>query len=438
MFDRRGFVRAAGAAGALSISSAAALAGWLDRALSLASDLMTELKSRGGAAAPATLAANEGYWTRVRSAYALSDEVVNLDHGWTNPTTLGAVNELVRGARALEALPAEELGRLFFGESRDLRAVLAEIVGVPAAEIAMVRNATEALNTVLLGIPLKKGDEVVCSAHDYFAMLDALEQRRARDGIVLRMVRPPVPAPSLGALAELYEAAIGSRTKLVLLTSPSNVTGQLLPVKRIAAAAHRAGAEVLVDGAQSLGVHEEPVSALDCDYYGASAHKWLGTPVGLGVLWIKPAKASSIWPLVPPPPGVTGMRRFEWLGTVPAYLHPAALPALALHQSLGASRKAARLRYLSSYLRRRLAQAVPEARFYTTADARMSTGINTIELPGADSDHLQKTLRDRHRILTQSMAGNSRRPEIRGLRVTPNVYTNPAELERFVAAVARG
>ncbi|MFN2456481.1 MAG: aminotransferase class V-fold PLP-dependent enzyme, partial [Pyrinomonadaceae bacterium] len=115
-----------------------------------------------------------------------------LDHGWTNPTTRAAVEELVRGARQLEALPAEELGRLFFGSSSTgVRPALAEAMGVPSAEIALVRNATEALNTVLLGLPLNTGDEIVCSAHDYFAMLDALEQRRARDGVVLRMIRPP-------------------------------------------------------------------------------------------------------------------------------------------------------------------------------------------------------------------------------------------------------
>jgi selenocysteine lyase/cysteine desulfurase len=106
----------------------------------------------------------------------------------------------------------------------------------------------------------------------------------------------------------------------VLVTHASNLTGQLFPVKRIAAAAHRVGAEVVVDGAQALGVHGDPVSALDCDYYGASAHEWLGTPVGLGVLWMRPAHVTKIWPIVPPPADVTGMRRFEWIGTAPAYL----------------------------------------------------------------------------------------------------------------------
>src|SRR5262249_56629984 len=96
---------------------------------------------------------------------------------------------------------------------------------------------------------------------------------------------------------------------------------------------------------------------------------------------MRSAHVAKIWPLVPPPPDVTGMRRFEWIGTAPAYLAPAALPALALHRSLGAARKAARLRYLSSHLRKRLSVALPNMRFYTLADPVLSLGITTIELP---------------------------------------------------------
>ena len=432
MINRRHFaIHTASAIGALALSPAATFA--------LCNRLDHELTELGDTAAPELMARNEKFWARVRGAYTLNTNVINLDHGWTNPTTRAAVDGLVRGARQLEALPAEELERLFFGRSgTKVRQALADAMGVPSNEIALVRNATEALNTVLLGVPLKAGDEIVCSAHDYFAMLDALEQRRARDGVVLRMIRPPVPAPSLDALAELYEAAIGPRTRLVLVTHVSNLTGQLFPVQRIAAAAHRVGAEAVVDGAQALGVHGDPVLALDCDYYGASAHKWLGTPVGLGVLWMRRPHVTKIWPLVPPPPDVTGMRRFEWIGTAPGYLEPAALPALALHRSLGAARKAARLRYLSSHLRKRISVALPNVRFYTLAEPVMSIGITTIELPGVDSDDLQKRLRRRHRILTQSMADNKRAPEIRGLRITPNVYTTPAELDRLVAALTAG
>lgn len=437
MTHRRDFLLGtAGALGALSLAPAQAFAERLSAEIALREWLDAELAARGPAAAPERLAEDERFWARIRRTYALNVDVMNLDHGWTNPTLRAAVDELVREARALEALPAERLWHIFTEiKETGLRPALAEVMGVPSAEIAIVRNATEALDTVLLGLPLRAGDEIVCSSHDYFAMLDALEQRQARDGVVLRTVRPPVPAPTVDAIAERYEAAIGPRTKLVLLTHPSNLTGQLLPMRRLAAAAHRVGAEVVVDGAQSLGVLEDPITSFDCDYYGASAHKWLGAPVGVGVLWMRPAHVAKVWPLVPPPPDVTGMGRFQWVGTAPAYVEPAILPALALHRTLGPARKAARLRYLTSYWRTRATAALPDARFYTTDAAEGSLGLCTVELPGIDADALQRRLRTRDRILVQSMTGNARAPEIRGIRVSPNVYTTPGELDRFVSAL---
>jgi len=248
------------------------------------------------------------------------------------------------------------------------------------------------------------------------------------------MVRPPVPAPSLDALVELYAAAMGPRTKLVLLTHPSNLTGQLLPVRRIAEAAHRVGAEVVVDGAQSLGLLEDPVTSLGCDYYGASLHKWLSAPVGMGVLWMRPEHAGKVWPLVPPGASAKGMGRFEWIGTNPEYVGPALLPALEIQRSLGAARKLARLRYLNRYWRTRAAAALPEARFYTNDDETMGCGLCLVEVPGADAEAVQKRLRERHGVLVQAMS-SGRAPEIRGIRVTPNVYTSLGELDRLLAGL---
>lgn len=425
MTDRREFLRHS--AGGLGVLWTAAVAQRLE----------AEVAYRVQGTRDEHLARDERFWGKVRRDYTLNEDVINLDHGWSSPAPRAALDQLVREARALEALPAEQLERIFFQmKNSDLRPALAQTLGVDASEIAIVRNATEALNTVLLGVPLRAGDEVVCSAHDYFAMLDALEQRQARDGVLLRMVRPPVPAPTFEALAETYEAAIGPRTKLVLLTHPSNLTGQLLPVHRIAAAAHRVGAEVVVDGAQSYGALDESIASFDCDYYGASAHKWVGAPIGVGVLWMRPPLVPKVWPLVPPPPNVTGMDRFQWVGTVPAYVEPAVLPAIALHRTLGAARKAARLRYLTAHWRRRAAAAVPDARFYTIDDAESSIGLCTIEVPGVDADRLQRRLRTRHAVLVQSMAGNARAPEIRGIRVAPNVFTTLTELDRFVVALS--
>ncbi len=436
MPDRRTFLaRTAGTLGALALAPSA-LAASAETARALTVRLGDALAWRGPAAAPARLAADEDFWAEVRLAFDLHPDVLNLDNGWTNPAPRTAVDDIVSGARALEALPAEYLARTWDEVTNTtVRAAIAEAVSVPDDQLALVRNATEALDTVLLGVPLQPGDEVVCSAHDYYAMLDALEQRQARDGVVLTMVRPPVPAPSLDALSELYEAAIGPKTRLVLLTHPSNLTGQLLPVQRIADAAHAVGAEVVVDGAQSLGLIPESPADLGADYYGASLHKWLGGPVGMGVLWMRPEHVAKVWPLVPSPSWAEGIGRFEWIGTGPEYVGPALLPALALHASIGAARKAARLRYLTGYWRERAAATLPDARFYSLPDESMTCGLCTIELPGHDPEALKTRLREEHGILVQAMGGLGRTPEIRGVRVSPNVYTTPAELDRLVAAL---
>ena len=244
---------------------------------------------------------DEAFWGQIRSAFDLPEGITNLDNGYACPPPRTVMDELIRSTRYVEELPAARLRELFRGPT--LKVVMprvAALLGVAPEEVALVRNATEALDTVLLGLPLRTGDEVVCSAHDYYAMLDALEQRRARDGIVLRMIHPPVPAASLADLARLYEAAITPRTRLVLVTQASNVTGQLYPVRQIAAAAHKVGAEVVVDAAQTLALFPHTVSDLDCDYYGASLHKWLLTPIGSGVLWIRKPLVDKVWPLFPP------------------------------------------------------------------------------------------------------------------------------------------
>lgn len=421
-------VRATTVAGAMTLG-----APWLTAATARA--LQQDTVPPAGTSA-ADLASDEAYWARVRSAYDLHPDVVNLDHGWTNPSMRAATDAVVRGARDLEALPAEMLPRLWETVSTTrVRGLLAEAMRVPASEIALVRNATEALDTVLLGVPLRAGDEVVCSPHDYYGMLDALDQRRARDGIVLRIVELPLPAPSMAELERLYATAIGPRTRVVLLTHPSNLTGQLLPVRRLADLAHAAGAEVVVDGAQSLGVLDDPVRSLGCDYYGASAHKWLGTPVGLGVLWMRPEHVSKVWPLVPSPLGEKGMGRFEWIGTAPEYVTTAAAPAIEWHVTLGAARKAARLRHLAAAVREAVRLAADDARFYADDGPESTCALTTFEIPGVDSSALQSALRQTHGMLVQAMTGIRHAPSIRGIRVSPNVYTPATDIERFGEAL---
>ncbi|MEO7538676.1 MAG: aminotransferase class V-fold PLP-dependent enzyme, partial [Pyrinomonadaceae bacterium] len=292
---------------------------------------------------PADTAKDEKFWARIRTGFDLPPGILNLDNGYCNPLSRTVMDDLVNTARSIEQLPAKRLETVYEDVTKKFTVPgVARMLGVPAEEIALTRNATEALDTVILGLPMKAGDEIVCSTHDYYAMLDAIEQRRLRDGIVVKMIKPPIPAASLDDLVDLYEKAIGNRTKLVLITHASNLTGQIYPVKQIAAAAHRAGAEVLVDGAQTFALLDYKISDLDCDYYGISLHKWLMAPVGSGVLWMRKEHEPKIWPMVPPPAFVKGMHRFQWSGTYPEFISAAAATAIKFHETLGTGRKEAR------------------------------------------------------------------------------------------------
>lgn len=378
-------------------------------------------------------AADDKFWLRIRDEFDLPSGVINLDNGYCNPLSRETMSDLVNRARYIQQLPATRLTELYEGVTgKYLRPGLARLLGVGVDEIAFTRNSTEALDTVILGLPMSAGDEVVCCATDYYAMLDAIEQRRQRDGIVVRMIRPPFPISTPEAITALYEREINSKTKLVLVTHASNITGQIFPVKKIAEAAHRVGAEVVVDAAQTMALLDYKVPDLDCDYFGASLHKWLMAPIGCGVLWMKKQHVSKIWPLIPPSPNVGGMYRFEWSGTYPEFISSAAVPAIRFHETLGSRRKEARIRHLTDYWRSRV-ETFPRVRFFADRDATCGIGVFAVE--GIDTSKLQKELWDRHKILVQHMAGGSRFPELSGIRVTPNVYTNTVELDQFVSAL---
>jgi isopenicillin-N epimerase len=380
---------------------------------------------------------DEEFWSRVRAAFDLPQGITNLDNAAYGPPPREVIDDLIRDLRSVEALPSPRLGELYREKTAKVMVPrLAALLGVPADEIALVRNATEALHTVVQGVPLKRGDEVVCSAHDFWTVLDALEQRRVRDGITIRQITPPIPAPSAVELARLYAAAITPGTRLVVVTHASNVTGQLYPVRLIADAAHRVGAEVLVDAAQTLALLPHTIPDLDCDYYAASLHKWLLAPIGSGVIWVRKPLADKVPSLFPSWPGSVGVLRYAGFGTYPEPLASAAAGALEFHQKIGAVRKAERLRYLLSYWRGRV-ESLPRVKFYTSSAPEASCGLAVFEIAGIDAGALKKHLWDAHRIVVRAMQDEARVPDIRGIRVTANIYTSLPDLDRFITAIER-
>jgi isopenicillin-N epimerase len=308
-----------------------------------------------------------------------------------------------------------------------VRKGLASAFGCEPEEMAITRNASESLETCILGLDLRPGDEILTTTHDYPRMLTAWRQRERRDGLVLKTIPFPVPAPSAADLVQRFQRAITEKTKVILVCHITNLTGQIFPVKEICRLGRERGIEVIVDGAHAFAHFPFAWKDLDCDYYGTSLHKWLFAPHGTGFLFVRKSKIAKLWPLMAAPDNMgDNIRKFEEIGTHPAANHNAIGEALSFHQGIGIERKAARLRWLRDRWMKRL-QGQQGVRLFTSFDPAMSCAIGTVGIEGVDTAKLGAHMWDKRRIIVTPIIHD----EFQGLRVTPSVYTTPAEVDIF-------
>lgn len=375
---------------------------------------------------------DETTWEQLARAFPVDRTILNFNHAGIGTSPRRVVDAVVSRTWSGEQCAPNTI--FSYGPQLDsVRGRLAVLAGCDAEEVAITRNATEALNAVLLGVPLRAGDEVLTTTLDYWAMLDALDQRRARDGVVVTKLRIPAPCRELGEIVSLFEKAMSPRTKLILISHPINLNGQLFPVQALSRMAHGRGVEVVVDAAQSFGLIDYRIADLECDYMGTSLHKWLQAPKGTGLLYVKREKIAKVWPLFAP--GTTrkadDIRKFELFGTWPETIL-AIDEAVAFHNAIGGARKEARLHHMTRYWVERV-KDVPGIRFHTGLGEKLSCGITCVEVEGTTSSALRTYLLQEHRILTMDVS--RRTSEFSGVRISPGLSTTVEELDRLVAAL---
>ncbi len=382
-------------------------------------------------ATPEAVASDEAYWREIQQAFTVNRSYVNLNNGGVCPSPRMVQEAMKRYLDLSNEAPVYTMWQLLEPQVESVRRELAREFGCDAEELAITRNASEALEAVQLGLELRPGDEILTTTHDYPRMLTTWRQRERRDGVVLKTISFPLPPPSLDDLYERFERAVTARTKVILVCHITNLTGQVFPVKRICRMARERGIEVIVDGAHAFAHFPFTLEDLDCDYYGTSLHKWLFAPHGTGFLYVRRSKIGKVWPLMAAEKTQDGdIRKFEEIGTHPAANHNAIAEALVFHRGIGTARKAARLRYLRDRFMRRLA-GQPRVRVHTSFDPAMSCGIGNLQLEGVDSAALAKHLFDTRRIIVVPI----KHAEFEGLRVTPCVYTTTGEVDRFAEAI---
>jgi len=380
---------------------------------------------------PEDVASDEDFWFQVQQAFTLDRTIINLNNGGVCPSPRVVLDAQIRMLQFSNQAPVYDMWRILEPEIEGVRTRLARTFGCDREEMAITRNASEALEIVQLGLDLEPGDEVLTTDQDYGRMLTTWDQRRRREGIVVKSVPFQTPPPTMQHLVDVFAEGITPRTKIIHFCHITNLSGQIFPVREISRLARSHGILTIVDGAHAFAHFPFTRDDLECDFYGCSLHKWLLAPIGTGFLYCKKENIGKVWPLMAAPESMKdNIRKFEEIGTHPAADHNAIAEALTFHHGIGFDRKVARLRYLRDRWMRRL-EGQPGVILHTSFDPQMSGGLANVGLEGVTPGQLTDHLWTKHRIIVTGIG----HPDCTGIRVTPNVYTTLDEVDRFSEAM---
>lgn len=373
----------------------------------------------------------EEFWERIRQDFRLKPDYINLENGYYCITPTPVMEKLTELTQMINYEGSFYMRTKQWENKQKVTNKLAAFVGCEANTLIITRNTTESLDMIIGGFPWKAGDEAVFAVQDYGSMRDHFYQIRDRYGVVCKEVSIPNHPKSDEEIVALYQSQITSRTKLLMVCHMINITGHILPVKKICEMAHRHGVEVMVDGAHAVGHIEVNISDLNCDYYGSSLHKWLNAPLGVGLLHVAPKHISKIWPLLAEHKREgQDISRLNHTGTNPVHIYLAISAAIDYLSIMGIQRKEKRLRYLQKYWTDQL-RGVPNIRVNTPKDIQRSCGIANVGITQMKPSELTDTLLKEFKIWTVAIDESN----VQGCRITPNIYTTTKELDVFVSAM---
>ena len=412
--DKRNFIKTLGA---LSVSS-----------LVSASEL-TKIKSVS-LSLPNTKS-DEELWTTVRSHYTLKDDYINLESGYYSIIPNPVLEHFIKHVKHVN-IEGSYYMRNDLNKNKDrVISELAKLVGSTSDQIGITRNATESLDLVISGFQWERGDEAIYAKQDYGTMKEMFEQISSRYGVKTKIVSVPNHPKNDEEIVSIYESQITDNTKLIMICHMINITGQILPVKKICEMAHSYGVEVMVDGAHCVGHFDFSIDEFNCDYYGSSLHKWLATPLGAGLLYVNKKNTHKIWPLLAN--GNTNkkdIKRLNHIGTHPVHTDLAISNSIDYTNWIGMKKKEKRMRYLQRYWSDKL-RTIENVIVNTPEDLNRSCGIGNVGLSNMSPSQMSNILFEKYKIFTVAIDYAN----VKGCRISPNIFTTINELDQFISAV---
>ena len=373
----------------------------------------------------------EAFWKRIRMDYDLKPDYINLENGYYNFVPTPILNKYLEHVRKVNYEASYYMRTEQWDNKDAVAARLAKLVNCAEKELIVTRNTTESLDMIIGGFPWKKGDEAIFAKQDYGAMRIHFHQQRDRYGIVCKEVSVPNHPKSDEEIVELYESQITPKTRLLMVCHMVNITGQILPIRKICDMAHSYGVDVMVDGAHTVGHIKVDIEELNCDYYGSSLHKWLSVPLGAGLLYVKEKHIPKIWPLFAEhEDDKTKIRHLNHTGTHPVHTDLTINDSIDYLEMIGLERKENRMRFIQRYWSEAL-RDVKNVVINTPKEPHRSCGIANVGVNTMKPHDLAKTLLDEFKIWTVAIDYAN----VKGCRITPNVYTTTEELDHFVDAI---
>jgi isopenicillin-N epimerase len=371
---------------------------------------------------------DEAYWWRVRSQFNILDGMTFMNNGTEGPVPRCVTEANEKFFREIAENPSNNYRR---EEVDVVRGIVAKFVSAEPLEIALTRSTTEGMNLFTHGLDWKAGDEVVYCNHEHGGGIGPYTTLAKRIGIKPVVVNIPSPPSSVDEIVGLYEKAITPRTKVIMVSHMTYVTGLITPVKELADLAERRGLLISVDGAHPLGMLDLDLKAMNVHHYAAAGQKWMMCGTGTGVCYVRRDIQDRIWPLMGPPgEPKDGAKRYEAFGQrdVPSVLGMTA--AVEMQNAIGKKNVEDRVRFLSTRLRAGLKE-IPGVKLWTSEEPKFAAGLTLFSIRDIPMVNIQKAILARDRIYIRTMTTGN----LNAVRAATHIYNMPAEVDHLVASV---
>ena len=371
---------------------------------------------------------DESFWWKVRSQFNILDGMTFMNNGTGGPVPRVVVEANEKFFREIAENPSNNYRR---EEVDVVRGVVAKFVNADPGEIALTRSTTEGMNIFTHGLEWKAGDEVVSCDHEHGGGIGPYTTLAKRVGIKPVIIKIPSPPASVDQIVGLYEKAITPRTKVIMVSHMTYVTGLVTPVKELADLAQRRGILISVDGAHPLGMMDLDHKAMNIHHYAAAGQKWMMCGTGTGVCYVRRDVQDRIWPLMGPPGDPKdGAKKYEAFGQrdVPSVLGMTA--AVEMQNAIGKTNIEDRVRDLSGRLRAGLKQ-IPGVKMWTSEDPKFAAGLTLFSVRDIPMANVQQAILNRDRIYIRTMTTGN----LNAVRAATHIYNMPQEVDHLIASV---